>query len=77
MHETTPSGFQISKPCLFGSEVGLPDHDDQDLLFGCSDAQSKKPKVESSGFEETPEVWSEVLWIESADVHALPYVIPY
>ncbi|XP_048435563.1 TRAF3-interacting protein 1-like [Pyrus x bretschneideri] len=55
----------------------VPDHDDQDWLFGCSDAQSKRPQVESSRVAETPEVWSEVLRIESADVHALPYVIPY
>ena len=51
--------------------------DDQDWLFGCSDAKSKKPKVESSQDEETAQVWSEALRIESADVCALPYVIPY
>ncbi|KAL6188851.1 hypothetical protein ACLB2K_040242 [Fragaria x ananassa] len=51
--------------------------DDQDWLFGCSDTKSKKPKVESSPDEETAQVWSEALRIESADVCALPYVIPY
>ncbi|XP_061994966.1 uncharacterized protein LOC133712866 [Rosa rugosa] len=51
--------------------------DDQDWLFGCSDTKSKKPKMESSPDEETAEVWSEALRIESADVCALPYVIPY
>lgn len=55
----------------------VPDSDNQDWLFGCSDTKSKKPKVESSVVEETPEVWSEALRIESADIHALPYVIPY
>ncbi|XP_050373627.1 uncharacterized protein LOC126791248 [Argentina anserina] len=51
--------------------------DDQDWLFGCRDAKSKRSKVESVPDEETAQVWSEALRIESADVCALPYVIPY
>lgn len=51
------------------------DFDDQEWLFQGSDSLSKKPKMGS--FDETPQVWSEVLRIESADVCALPYVIPY
>ncbi|KAM1049800.1 hypothetical protein ACFX1X_031966 [Malus domestica] len=77
MRPPYPDSRYLSHVYLVPKLDEVPDHDDQDWLFGCSDAQSKKPKVESSGFEETPEGWSEVLRIESADVHALPYVIPY
>ncbi|XP_068332729.1 uncharacterized protein [Pyrus communis] len=72
-----PDSRYLSHVYLVPKLDEMPDHDDQDWLFGCSDAQLKKPKVESSKVEETPKAWSEVLRIESADVHALPYVIPY
>ncbi|KAM0989586.1 hypothetical protein ACFX2F_013568 [Malus domestica] len=72
-----PDSRYLSHVYLVPKLDEMPDHDDQDWLFGCSDAQLKKPKVESSRVEETPKVWSEVLRVESADVHALPYVIPY
>ncbi|PQQ05559.1 myb-like protein X [Prunus yedoensis var. nudiflora] len=72
-----PDSRYLSQVYLVPKVDEVPDYDDEDWLFGCSGNQSKKPKVESSGVEETPEVWSEALWIESADVHALPYVIPY
>ncbi|KAL4643871.1 hypothetical protein ACB092_02G122900 [Castanea dentata] len=52
-------------------------YDDQEWLFSSNGFQSEKPKVESSRVEETPQVWAEALRIESADVCALPYVIPY
>ena len=55
----------------------LSDYDDQEWLFSRNGFQSEKPKVESSRVEETPQVWAEALRIESADVCALPYVIPY
>ncbi|XP_042517613.1 putative uncharacterized protein DDB_G0271982 [Macadamia integrifolia] len=51
--------------------------DDQEWLFSSDSLQSKKPKVGSSVVNETPQVWAEALQIESADVCALPYVIPY
>ncbi|XP_061373006.1 uncharacterized protein LOC133315404 [Gastrolobium bilobum] len=52
--------------------------DDQDWLFGKSSIlQERKPVVESSEVGETLQVWSEGLHIETADVFALPYVIPY
>ncbi|BBG93399.1 hypothetical protein Prudu_001399 [Prunus dulcis] len=72
-----PDSRYLSQVYLVPKVDEVPDYDDEDWLFGCSGNQSKKPKVESSGVEETPEVWSEALRIESADVHALPYVIPY
>ena len=31
----------------------------------------------SSGGDETPQVWAEALQVDSADIYALPYVIPY
>lgn len=52
-------------------------YDDQEWLSSSSDLQSEKSKVESLGVEDTPQVWDEALRIESADVCALPYVIPY
>lgn len=72
-----PDSRYLSQVYLVPKVDEVPDYDDEDWLFGCSGNQSKKPKVESSGVEETPEVWSEALRIESADVHILPYVIPY
>lgn len=51
--------------------------DDQDWLFGSNVSQERKSVVESSEVGETPQVWAEALHIESADVFALPYVIPY
>ncbi|KAK7359300.1 hypothetical protein VNO77_01253 [Canavalia gladiata] len=54
------------------------DFDDQEWLFGGSSvSQKRKAAVESSNVGETPEVWAEALHIESEDVFALPYVIPY
>ena len=52
-----------------------PEYDDQEWLFSSSD-HPLKPKVESEP-EEEPQVWAEGLKIESVDVFALPYVMPY
>lgn len=49
--------------------------DEEEWLFG---GVSKKPKVEpSNSEEEMPQVWAEARQIESADIFALPYVVPY
>lgn len=54
------------------------DNHEQEWLFNSNCVESKNPKVASStGFEGTPEVWAEALHIESADMLALPYVVPY
>lgn len=53
------------------------DFDDQGWLFNSSDSQMKKPKLGSFMNDEMPCVWAEAMRIESADVCALPYVIPY
>ncbi|KAL3637616.1 hypothetical protein CASFOL_018487 [Castilleja foliolosa] len=49
------------------------DNDEQDWLF--SEKVQSKAKVRPVG--EDVRVWSETVYIESADVLALPYVIPY
>ncbi|KAG8481193.1 hypothetical protein CXB51_026006 [Gossypium anomalum] len=53
------------------------DFDDQSWLFDSNGSQSKKPKVGFSKIDEAPLVWAEAVQIESTDVCALPYVIPY
>lgn len=53
------------------------DYDDQEWLFSSNGFQSEKPKVDSSWVEDTPQVWDGTLRIESADICALPYVVPY
>ena len=53
------------------------DCDDQEWLFSTNASQPNKPKVGPSGVEETPMVWAEAQQIASADIFALPYVIPY
>ncbi|XP_034914382.1 uncharacterized protein [Populus alba] len=55
----------------------LPDFEDQQWLFQSTNVPSKKLQVGFSGIDETQQVWSEALQIGSADVYALPYVIPY
>lgn len=52
------------------------DFDDQDWLFS-ENLQLKRLKDGSPGVEERPQVWAGAIRIESADVCALPYVIPY
>ncbi|KAJ4832142.1 hypothetical protein Tsubulata_048234 [Turnera subulata] len=54
-----------------------PDFIDNEWLFSNSHLQSKKPSVNSPGVDRTRQVWAEALHIESADISALPYVIPY
>ncbi|CAN1131071.1 hypothetical protein LINPERHAP2_LOCUS6188 [Linum perenne] len=56
--------------------VDLPDFCDQDWLFNGTQP-SKKPRRDSPVVDGTKEVWAEALRIESAEISALPYVIPY
>ncbi|KAF5446431.1 hypothetical protein F2P56_032059 [Juglans regia] len=53
------------------------DIDGQEWLFSSTCVQSKKPEAGSPQVERTRHVWAEALQIESADVYALPYVIPF
>ncbi|GKV36031.1 hypothetical protein SLEP1_g44211 [Rubroshorea leprosula] len=54
-----------------------PGFNEQEWLFDKNRSQLKKPKMGTSEIDETSQVWAEALRIESADVYALPYVIPY
>ncbi|KAL1536197.1 myb-like protein X isoform X2 [Salvia divinorum] len=49
---------------------------DQEWLFS-KKRPPNKPELEPAGVKEELRVWSEAVHIESADVCALPYVIPY
>ncbi|QCD83330.1 myb-like protein X [Vigna unguiculata] len=53
------------------------DFGDQEWLFDSNILPERKSVVQSSEVGDTPQVWAEALRIESADVFALPYVIPY
>ncbi|KAL1557509.1 hypothetical protein AAHA92_08076 [Salvia divinorum] len=55
-------------------EVEWPHTDDQEWLFDRQDSETKRPRLASP---ETEQVWSEAVCLKSADVTALPYVIPY
>lgn len=50
--------------------------DDQEWLFS-KKGPLRRAHLELPGVNEEPCVWSEAVHIESADVYALPYVIPY
>lgn len=52
------------------------DVDDQGWLFDSNHLQSK-PKAVMEVDKGIPQVWSEALHLESVDIHALPFVIPY
>lgn len=51
--------------------------DDQDWLFSRKDPPSEKPEVGSDQMNQECCVWSEAMHVESTDVYAMPYVIPY
>lgn len=51
--------------------------DDHEWLFGSKNHSDGKPGAGSNGVNEELQVWSEARYIESTDIYALPYVIPY
>lgn len=52
--------------------------DDQEWLFNNSSSSTKELEVKSSEVSDPPpQVWAKALWLEPADVYALPYVIPH
>ncbi|XP_021888933.1 splicing regulatory glutamine/lysine-rich protein 1 [Carica papaya] len=53
------------------------DFDDQEWLFRKSELQPRRQRMEYSEVDETPKVWAESMQIDSVDIVALPYVIPY
>jgi hypothetical protein len=53
---------------------------EQEWLFGQSGKLLKKQRAdsaESTSLVENPQVWNQALRIESADIIALPYVVPF
>ncbi|CAA0840412.1 Unknown protein [Striga hermonthica] len=50
---------------------------DDDQLWLFSDRVPRKPKLDSFELDDDVHVWSEAVHIESADICALPYVVPY
>lgn len=54
-----------------------PEVDDQEWLFNNKDSLLNKSKLDPVEVKQGQQVWAETLRIESADVIALPYVIPY
>ncbi|KAK1281763.1 hypothetical protein QJS10_CPB22g00716 [Acorus calamus] len=70
-----PDSKYLSEICTVTKMEEWPETDDQDWLFGGGRLELK-PKAEPDP-DKTPQVWSKALHIESGDVWALPYVIPY
>lgn len=70
-----PDSKYLSKVLSVPKMDEWSEFDDQEWLFASHD--SRNPKVGATGVAEELQVWSEALHIESADVVALPYVIPY
>ncbi|XP_022733182.1 DNA ligase 1-like [Durio zibethinus] len=72
-----PDSKYLSQVLLVPKMEKWSDFDDQEWLFHSNESQSKKLKVGFSEIDEAPQVWAGPLQIESADICALPYVIPY
>ncbi|KAF3435931.1 hypothetical protein FNV43_RR23023 [Rhamnella rubrinervis] len=73
-----PDAKYLSRILCVPKMVEWSDNDDQEWLFNSNCLESKNPKVaSSSGSEGSHEVWAETLQMVSADMLALPYVIPY
>uniref|UniRef100_A0A803Q1G4 Uncharacterized protein n=1 Tax=Cannabis sativa TaxID=3483 RepID=A0A803Q1G4_CANSA len=73
-----PDSKYISQIYSVPNREEWSDHSDDEWLFDIKASETtKKAKLEPSTVEETPQVWSEAQQIESADILALPYVIPY
>ncbi|XP_052170227.1 uncharacterized protein LOC127786688 [Diospyros lotus] len=53
------------------------DFDDQEWLFSRDNFREEKEKGSRGLVDGTPQVWAEALTIETADITALPYVVPY
>ncbi|KAJ8477663.1 hypothetical protein OPV22_021390 [Ensete ventricosum] len=70
-----PDSVHLDKIYYIPKVDEWPEYDDQEWLFS-SCHLLQKPKTALGG-DEVPQVWSEVLRIESEDVVALPYVIPF
>ncbi|MQL95764.1 hypothetical protein Taro_028435 [Colocasia esculenta] len=56
-------------------KMEYPEFDDQEWLLS-RDAAGRKPKTEPEA-DEMPQVWDKALHIDSVNILALPYVLPY
>lgn len=76
-----PDAKYLNQILLVPKPEEWPDFDDRDWLFETSNSLPKKVKVDSCSEEDESqqhqEVWSKALYLESADISVLPYVIPY
>ncbi|PKU76146.1 myb-like protein X [Dendrobium catenatum] len=52
-------------------------NDDVEWLFNRCESSQQKPKRQAVSEQSAPQVWAKALRIESADVLALPYVVPF
>lgn len=79
MHKKSPhpDSKHLSQVYSVPKMEELSDSDSQDWLFSGNSSLAMKPKLEVSEAKEMPNVWADAMQIESADVYALPYVIPY
>lgn len=64
----------LSKVLFVPDIEAPPDFDDQEWLLSGSHCRSNSVAPSSV---ETPRVWATASWINTADICALPYVIPY
>lgn len=55
---------------------GYPEYDDQEWVFSSCHDRKSNSKLQANA-NDVPQVWSETIQIESANVLALPYVIPF
>ncbi|KAL9252487.1 hypothetical protein AKJ16_DCAP10209 [Drosera capensis] len=71
-----PDAKHLSQVLVVPKPAELSEDNDQDWLFSRS-SRSGTMKTVNPGAQETPQVWAEAVRIESADIVALPYVIPF
>lgn len=71
-----PDAKHLSQVLAVPKPAELSEDNDQDWLFSSS-SRSGNMKTVNPGDQETPQVWAEAVRIESADIVALPYVIPF
>lgn len=72
-----PDSKYLSKILAIPS-IEWPGFDGQEWLLGSNSLHKRnEANSSSSQFEETKQVWDKALRLESADITAMPYVIPY
>ncbi|GFZ01871.1 hypothetical protein Acr_15g0004800 [Actinidia rufa] len=72
-----PDSKYLSRILSLPQVAEWSDFDDQEWWFNRDKIHSEKPKLGSFEVDGTPQVWVSALRIESVEVTALPYVIPF